>query len=305
MSTPATRTAPRASGTGAHTGSQPIARRARSRVLRRYLGPDGAAREILARPAAAGTVLVVDRKLDGDDERLLAHLAADEPARNASLVCRSFLSVEPARRRCRALQAADEQAVPLPSAQPLRGPDLAAGHGPVVRGAGAAFQLLLVAGEMSIPALRWTCIAEPSLEVRPVSLREGIAALESYQPFCELTRRALARYGSDPAVSCSVLRAELLRVLDSPIVLNRGLREAVLEKVAHGEVSMSELAMRCGRLKRDCRGNTTGETSWLARRIGLLPEGGQEQPTCWVHSDVLALIARAGLGVAPREVELG
>ncbi|MCW3032819.1 MAG: hypothetical protein JWM60_1164, partial [Solirubrobacterales bacterium] len=106
-------------------------------------------------------------------------------------------------------------------------------------------------------------------------------------------------------VSCTVLRAELTRVLDSAIVLNRGLREAVVEKVSAGGASMSEIAMRCGRLKRDSRGNATGETSWLARRVGLLPVGGHTEPTRWVHSQVLALIARQGLGIAPREVELG
>jgi hypothetical protein len=67
---------------------------------------------------------------------------------------------------------------------------------------------------------------------------------------------------------------------------------------------MSEIAIRCGRVKRDSRGNESGETSWLARRLGMLPEGGHETPTPWVHSDVLALIARRGLGISPREVEL-
>jgi hypothetical protein len=51
------------------------------------------------------------------------------------------------------------------------------------------------------------------------------------------------------------------------------------------------------------RGRESGETSWLARRIGQLPEAGQPRPTPWVHNDVLALIARDGLGISPREVE--
>jgi len=105
-------------------------------------------------------------------------------------------------------------------------------------------------------------------------------------------------------VSTTVLRAELERVLESPIVLNRGLREAVLARVRKGELSMSEIAIRCGRTKRDAAGNLSGETSWLARRLGLLPEGGKSEPTPWIHSDVLALIARSGLAIAPREVEL-
>jgi hypothetical protein len=87
-------------------------------------------------------------------------------------------------------------------------------------------------------------------------------------------------------------------------VLNRGLREAVQRALASGELSMSEIAMRCGRMKRHSAGKVTGETSWLARRIGALPEGGAARPTPWVHSDVLALISRDGLAVSPNEVEL-
>jgi hypothetical protein len=45
--------------------------------------------------------------------------------------------------------------------------------------------------------------------------------------------------------------------------------------------------------------------SWLARRIGQTPEAGAAEPTPWISSDVLALIARDGLGLSPREVELG
>ena len=93
-------------------------------------------------------------------------------------------------------------------------------------------------------------------------------------------------------------------MLYSPIVLNRGLREAVAELLAREQLSMSEIAIRCGRIKRDGRGNESGETSWLARRLGLLPEGGHDAPTPWIHSEVLALIARDGIGVSPREVEL-
>jgi hypothetical protein len=88
------------------------------------------------------------------------------------------------------------------------------------------------------------------------------------------------------------------------VVLNRGLREAVLDAIDRGGVSMSEIAFRCGVLKRDRRGKTSGETSWVARRIGVMPEGGEKAITPWVHTDVLALIARKGLGVSPREVEL-
>jgi hypothetical protein len=67
---------------------------------------------------------------------------------------------------------------------------------------------------------------------------------------------------------------------------------------------MSEIALRCGIVKRDRRGKVSGETSWLARRIGIMPEGGETEITPWIHSDVLAVIARKGLGISPREVEL-
>jgi hypothetical protein len=82
------------------------------------------------------------------------------------------------------------------------------------------------------------------------------------------------------------------------------LREAVTERVTRSELTMSEIAMRCGRVKRDQRGNVAGETSWLGRRIGLVPESGESAPRPWVHSDVLALIARDGLGTDPHEVEV-
>ena len=90
----------------------------------------------------------------------------------------------------------------------------------------------------------------------------------------------------------------------SPIVLNRRLREVVLATVEQraAEHERDRDPLRAGEARR--RGNESGETSWLARRLGLLPEGGKATPTPWIHSDVLALIARRGLGVGPREVEL-
>lgn len=131
-----------------------------------------------------------------------------------------------------------------------------------------------------------------------------IAQLESYEPALELTNRALAAHRDDPGLSTVALQAELDRVAGSPIVLNRKLREVVAETVAREKISMSEIALRCGRIKRDCKGNESGETSWLARRLGILPDGGGGAPTPWIHSEVLGLIARRGLGLCPREVEV-
>jgi hypothetical protein len=136
-----------------------------------------------------------------------------------------------------------------------------------------------------------------------VSAREVVAALEDYEPVRALTAAAVAAFRNDRQVSIATLGLELRRLEASPIVLNRRLREAVLDAVCRRGVSLSAIAIACGRMKRDPRGNGSGETSWLARRVGLIADGGASNP--WVHSDTLALIARDGLGVAPREVELG
>jgi hypothetical protein len=70
--------------------------------LGRYTQPDsGASRELVSLAAAEGSVLVIDR-LTGThaDARLVAHIAADEPAENAGLVCALYLADEN-RGRCR------------------------------------------------------------------------------------------------------------------------------------------------------------------------------------------------------------
>jgi hypothetical protein len=253
-------------------------------------------------------VLVVDRDAGTlADGRLVAHLGADEPQENAAIVCDRYLEGShldgPA---CRLLIGEDlrrnpyaEEEITLDwlAAQRASSAQLADGNGRVHR-------LALVQTGMSIPELRWWRNADGEAPGRPLSMREAIAALESYEPVRTLSRSALARHRDDPEVSVTVLRTELERVLESPIVLNRGLREAVLAAIDRQGLSMSEIATRCGRVKRDKRGNESGETSWLARRLGLLPEGGTDAPTPWIHSDVLGLICRRGLGVSPREVEV-
>lgn len=316
------------------------AHRARSGagVLGRYLDGHGRVREILASPGHAGSVLVLDRDAHTlGDRRLVAHLGADEPPENAALICHHYLH-DPSGRRCRALSATDLRSpgpgtpvddddetgaapgsaggtragtaehpavvahpavacrsggdAPSPSAQISQS---------IVDREGRAYVLGHTSGRLAIPELRW--LRSPG--DCAVSIREVVAALESYEPVRADTRVALARHGGDPALSVAVLRAELRRLDASRIILNRGLREAVLEANRTRGLSMSEIALRCGRIKYDARGNPSGETSWLTRRVGLSPEGGERRPTPWVHSDVLALIARAGLDLSPREVELG
>jgi hypothetical protein len=130
---------------------------------------------------------------------------------------------------------------------------------------GRSYRLEPLPTGMSIPELRWRRHS-PGLTVgdtHSVSVREAIACLESYEPVRTMTRRALALHRGDGEVSSTVLRVELARVLESPIVLNRRLREVVLATIELHGLSMSEIAIRCGRVKRDRGGNESGETSWL------------------------------------------
>jgi hypothetical protein len=289
-------------------------------VLGRYTDHRGRSREVVARPAHAGSVLVIDRDARTlGDLRLVAHLGADEPPQNADIVCRHYLG-DPRGRWCRPVAAEDLQA---PDPDSDRSPDarsdprldLAADHDldrvetglALADRQGCSYRLARAGSRLSIPELRWLRLPAGGIagEPQPVSVREVIACLESYEPVRARTARALARHRADLGVSVAVLRAELERMNASRIVLNRGLRDAVLHAVRTQGLSMSQIALRCGRVKYDARGNASGETSWLARRVGISPEGGECEPTPWVHSDVLALIARAGLGISPREVELG
>jgi hypothetical protein len=277
------------------------ARRARERRLGGYestaLGP----REIVERPGARGSRLVVDRAVEGHgDCRLVAHLAADEPADNAELACARYLESDPATApRCRPVACSDFVAAPFARREHAPpAPDQRVAL--VVPGTSRAYRIERVAGRLRIPELRWL---RTNPDRATVSLRDAVGDLQDYEPACEMTAHAM-RAEANAEVSTSTLAVELARVQGSAIVLNRGLREAVLAALVRDGLSMSEIAMRCGRVKRDARGNASGETSWLARRVGMLAEGGQRTPTPWIHSDVLALIARRGLGVSPREVEL-
>jgi hypothetical protein len=290
-------------------------RRARSldhegQALGRYTDSNGRHREVVVRSGWAGSALVLDRDLSTlSDRRLVAHLDADEPTENAALVCRSYLKDAPLGRcRCRLVTPEDFRTLPFADDDPVElcrapancGSELVDRHG-------CSYRLELLQTGMSIPELRW-CVHPPSgthAQRQAVSVRQVIACLESYEPVRTLTRRALASNCDEPQGSTAVLRGELVRMQESPIVLNRRLRAVVLATIERQGLSMSEIAIRCGRVKLDCKGRQSGETSWLARRLGLLPEGGRVTPTPWVHSDVLALIARRGLGISPREVELG
>lgn len=310
----ARRSSPRRSGTSSARVDRARPPHPREPLVR-YTDPRGHRREVVALPGASRSVLVVDRDAATlGDRRLLAHLDADEPAANAVLVCERYLEEDPGeRRRCRRVLPEDLKVSPatvraegdrsrierqvVPPASETHFLDRSA----------RTYRLELLPTRMAIPELRWRRYPRWDTDgaPQPVSVREAVACLESYEPVRTLTLRALARHRDDPEISTALLRLELERIQESPIVLNRRLRQTVLAAVERRELSMSEIAIRCGRIKRDSKGNESGETSWLARRLGILPEGGAGRCTPWIHSDVLALIARHGLGISPREVELG
>lgn len=295
---------PRSPQAGAPRQRAPVSART-TRTLGQYR--DGrVTRQIVALPREDGTALVIDW-IAGirTDPRVVAEIAADEPAGNAALIADIYRH-DPSRGICRRLRREDLH--PSPSSPPSRNADgdrrqldrqLRDREGRVYRlrrlpGAGAAHEL------------RWTRRqhgedGEPEI----LTLRSVVGALESYEPARTITATAIDAHRHDPHVSIEALRLELRRLADSSTVLNRGLREAVQAHVEAGILTMSEIAIRCERVKHHPAGQLSGETSWLARRIGVAAESGHGTPTPWVHTDVLALIARSGLHVCPREVELG
>jgi hypothetical protein len=256
----------------------------------------GEGRVIFAQDAPGGSVLVVDRRgCDLADARLVARIDPDEPRKNAQIICDHYLQHP---RACRALVADDLK----PPARSASASDLAnVDIDTRLEGRnGGRFRLRICPGE---PAeIRWVRDrGKPS----PVSVRAVVGSIEDYEPARTLSLAAIDRHRRTPGITITTLGTELRRLGGSRIVLNRLLRETVLDAIRSHGLSMSAIALRCGRVKRDGRGNVSGETSWLARRIGVLPAAGDAAPTPWIHSDVLALIARRGLGIDPREVELG
>lgn len=282
------------------------------KVIASYARRDGRERQLVARPGAEGSVLVIDRDATTmADRRLVAHLAPDEPAENAQIVCAHYVA-DVEGRWCRRVSSDDLREAPLHGAKATIA---ATGDGEAIDLAsevdrelsdanGGTYRLEIVQTERSSSELRW-CRRSASRHDRQVlSLREVVGRLESYEPARSITASALLTHHFDRSVSVCSLSVELERIGTSSTVLNRALREAVLAAISRDELlSMSEIALRCGRVKRDRRGVSSGETTWLARRLGLANDGMTGDPTPWVHCDVLALIAREGLGVAPREVE--
>jgi len=285
---------------------QPASSPRRARHLGGYVALDsGQTRQIVSLQRPDGSRLVIDYHLDTlADGRVVAHISPDEPPENECIVGELYLA-DDTKGRCRALTAEDlevtRHAIPAPPSTYAEAP------GSVLQDAeGYLYLIREVAVDESVSELRWTRSCQPGCDetFEVLTVRDVVGRLEGYEPARTLTGDVLALHGDGSSPSTSRLRAELDRLNESAILLNRRLREVVQHRVQRGDTTLSQIALRCGRIKRDPRGNVSGETSWLARRIGQLPEGGEQNPCPWIHSDVLALIARDGLSACPHEVEL-
>jgi hypothetical protein len=256
-------------------------------------------RQVLA-VRLTGCTLVIDTRASASrDMRLVGRLDPAEPAKNADILAGLYLA-DASRGRCRPVTAQDLTAPNGASADPAVPVRWDA---PVVAGIGILLRITVVRSD-GPDELRWIASGQSTGHSETTTLRRVIGLLQDYEPAVAMTRAAIAAHPRDGGISVLKLESELHRACNSPIVLNRRLRERVQQAVAREGLTMSEIAQRCRRVKRDARGRESGETSWLARRIGLLPEAGTPRPTPWIHTDVLALIARDGLGVSPHEVEV-
>lgn len=282
--------------------------------LASYVDRDGRLREIVSIRGTGAGRLVIDRdQLTLSDQRLIAHLAPDEPAVNADVVCALYME-NPEPSRCPHVMTTDLNTAPPSELEGQTGdrqadrtsePISASSEAQLQDANGNLYRIERVESRMCIPELRWRRHGQQDCRgPETLSVRDTAGALQSYAEVRRITAEAICRYQDDPHLSVVRLSGELERLNESPYVLNRGLREAALQAVAEERVTMSEIALRCGRLKHDSRGGVSGETTWLARRLGLVGERGSCAPTPWIQSDVLALIARRGLGIAPREVEV-
>src|SRR3954454_20812560 len=128
---------------------------ARAGCPRRPLGAydrDGRRREIVARPGAYASVLVIDEDAATlSDRRLVAHLPCDEPAANALVVCELYLAEETGR-RARAVVAGAWHRAPGASA----GPDPPGLGRELVDARRRAYRLAVRTAAWGGGELRWT-----------------------------------------------------------------------------------------------------------------------------------------------------
>ena len=265
-----------------------------------YRDREGRDRALIARPGVGGSVLVIDQDADTlTDRRLVAHLAADEPAVNAQVVAELYLADDEGR-VARALH--DRDWVTLPDGRELPEEPEPPAPGELRDARGRRYRLAAVDAPPPRPP---DALGAPQ---RSPARRAGGAAHGHRRP-----GGLRARPRADPRrAAAGRPPARAPRCWPASCGCSNAARwcstarcaKHVHRRVRSGELSLSCIAGRCGRGKRRATGLRIGDTTWLQRRLGVLPENGCSEPTPWIHTDVLALIARDGLGVEPREVEL-
>src|SRR3954470_12159391 len=165
----------------------PALRSPARRPLGAYLDADGRRREIVSRPGAYGSVLVIDEDARTlGDRRLVAHLPCDEPAANALVVCELYLA-DPTARFAGRVGPDDWRRSPgaLPG-PPATGPPAALSDA-----AGRTYRLAVRTARWGGGELRWTATDPGEATARTVSLRDVVGALEAYQPACAMTAGAV------------------------------------------------------------------------------------------------------------------
>lgn len=275
---------------------------ARDRAVRKlgsYMDDAGFSHTIIAAAANHGRLLVDRRDGPDGDMLLVAHIAEGEAAElsidNERLIAELYLA-DPSRGHCRLVCPEDLHGEPLAREAAEIDPSqvICAGqtHYRIAK-------LVRNPGERPRRELRWTRCTPDGRPTSVVTLREVIGALEDYEPASLMTLAVITRCRSaTKPIATGALAHELRHVEASPIVLNRRVREAALSFVGSGLTTWSDIARRCGRRRPD----GSGETSWVKRRLGVMPDGGQDHPTQWAHQAVLASIARDGLGIDPHLV---
>ena len=254
--------APRRSGVSSSTGEAGLERvaAARATTLATYR-PDatGPTREVVTVKLSGATLLIDRHAGTHEDARLVGRLEVEEPPENAEILTRLYLD-DPNRGRCRPV--AEEDLQTAPSERTASETTGVRWDAPLVADIGVILRLQLLPTGSGATALRWTKTTETEGRgnAEAVSLRKVIGQLQDYEPALSMTAAAI-RGHEQPGHSVCMLRLELNRVIESPIVLNRRLRERVEHAVATEGLTMSEIAICCGRLKRDKRGRESGETS--------------------------------------------
>ncbi len=174
---------------------RPRKRRAapRERLLATFRDSRGGEREVLARPGAFGTVAVIDRAAGcRQDSVLVAELFPEEPAGNADLICALYVA-DCARRqlRCAHHNPARDPAPPIDEQRGRAGGKGAPEE--LSDAAGQLYRLELTRTKMTIPELRWLRAPAAGCRGDAVSVRDVVAALQSYEPVLTLTMRAARR----------------------------------------------------------------------------------------------------------------